>query len=69
MTICESYVDLIARLRQEQDELRQTIAVLRAEVERLTLKDVLAELAHDTGQHDLPVSGLARGLEDDGEGY
>ena len=96
MTIRESYVDLIAHLRQERDELKQTIASLRAEIERLKTEDeksqiiedtldrikrsarndwverakiTLDELARDTGQHDLPVSGLQRGLEDDGEGY
>ena len=68
-TIRESYVDLIAHLRQERDELRQTIAALNAQVAMLTLKDTVAELARDPGQHDLPVSGLQRGLEDDGEGY
>ena len=73
MTIRESYVDLIAHLRQERDELKQTIAALNAEVERWKaldrMKTALDEILCDTGQHDLPVSNLARGLEDDGEGY
>ena len=74
MTIRESYVDLIAHLRQERDELRQTIAALNAEVERLKAWYAPRGNEHDWaspehGQHDLPVSGLQRGLEDDGEGY
>ena len=62
MTISESYVDLIAGLVRERD-------ALQAEVNRLRGIVALAELARDSGQYDLPVSGLPRTLEDDGEGY
>jgi hypothetical protein len=73
MTICESYVDLIARLRQEQDGLRQTIAALQAEVEWLRVGAPLGNehdwASPDHGQHDLPVSHLPQTLEDEREGY
>jgi hypothetical protein len=75
MTICESYVDLIARLRQETDGLRQTIMKLKGETE--WLRSRLSEahqgeayrLTFGTGQHDLPVSHLPQTLEDEREGY